>query len=348
MYEKQCPGLPAEWPNAWLAALGATVLVPRMRLSWSEHAEPVAVLWHPEGDPADAIAAHWPDSGRIDALPLKRQQDKLPRSKTGPTEKVVTAHLFRQTLLDGPHAELDVHSLSSFWTDQYTHGDEDQQCCAKSPWFYQGAPRGETLHARLASTERHFRSSLAVTGSSLSDAVDAALDGFSPCVQCNGLGFDARRVVKNNKLGKSDPWVCPVVEILSFWGLALLPLRGDGRHTRREGRPNQKCQHSDDRRLIYPAWRQEQSLDRWGIAALLTYWEHETSRRGPDQPPLNKATRRRLGVTAAWQAEVLRPDGGGSDSTRGLSSTRLDMATQPTARPDRRTHVTAVRRASVL
>lgn len=350
MRHRQCPGLPAEWPNAWLAALGATVLTPQMRLSWSEHVEPTAVLWHPSSDPATAITAYWPDSGRIDALPLKRQQDRLPSTKTGPSEKVVPARLFRQTLLNGPDAELDAHSLSSFWTDQATYeGNDEQQCCTKSPWFCLGAPRGETLHARLASTERHFRSSLAATGTPLRDAVAGALDGFSLHVKCNGLGFDARRVVKNNKLAKSDPWVCPVVEILSFWGLALLPLRGDGRHTRRDrdSRPSQKCQHSD-RRLLYPAWRQDQPLDRWGIVALLTHWEHETSRRGPDQWPLSEAARRRLGVTSAWQAEVLRPDGGGGDSTRGLSSARVDKAPQPTGRTERRTLATAERRASVL
>lgn len=339
--------MPAEWPNAWLAALGATVLVPQLSLSWSEHAEPVAVLRHPTEEPVDALAAHWPDSDRIDALPLKRQQDRLPRTKTGPSETVVHARLFRQTLLNGPHDQRDTHSLSSFWTDQSTHDDAGQQCCDKSPWFHLGVPRGETLHARLISTERNFRSSLEATGTSLQVAVAAALAGRSRHVQCNGLGFDARRVVKNNRLAKSDPWVCPVVEIMSFWGLALLPLRGDGSHTRRRGRPRQKCQ-SIDWRLLYPAWRHEQSLDRWGIAALLTHWEHETSRRGPGQSPISDAARRRLGVTAAWQAEVLRPAAGGSDPTRGISSTRIDMAAQPTARSQRRAPVTVERRASVF
>ena len=345
MHHKQCPGLPASWPNAWLAALGATVLVPRMRLSWSEHAEPVAILQYPEGDPADAIAEHWPDSDRIDELPLKRQQDELPRNKMGPSERIVPARLFRRTLLNGPHDERDKHSLSSFWTDQSTHDDAGQQCCVKSPWFCRGVPRGETLHARLASTERHFLSSLATTGTSLQAAVAAALDGFSLHVQCNGLGFDARRVVKNNRLAKSDPWVCPVVEILSFWGLALLPLRGDGRHTRRGGRPNQKCQSSD--RLLYPAWRRQQALDRWGIAALLAHWEHETSQRGPDMLPFSEVALRRLGVTAAWQAEVLSP-ADVDDRTRGLSSTRMDIVRRSTVRTGRRTLATAERRASVL
>ena len=347
MHQKQCPGLPALWPNAWLAALGATVLTPGLRLSWSEDAEPVAVLWHPTEDPADAIAANWPDRARIGALPLKQQQDGLPRTKTGPSEKVVPARLFRQTLMNDSYPGRDTHSLSSFWTDQSTHADADQQCCTKSLWFCPGVPRGETLHARLTSTERHLREALAAQGTPLSDAVTASLDGFSPHVQCNGLGFDARRVVKNNKLADSDPWVCPIVETLSFWGLALLPLRGDGSHTRRDGRPRQKCQ-SNDRRLLYPAWRQEQPLDRWGIAALLTHWEHETSRRGPDQPPLSEAARRRLGVTAAWQAEVLRPAAGGSDSTRGISSTRMSMAPLPTVRTRRQTPARVERRTSVF
>ena len=40
MAEVICPGLPASWINAWLAAVGATVLDPRLRLHWTRGGTP--------------------------------------------------------------------------------------------------------------------------------------------------------------------------------------------------------------------------------------------------------------------------------------------------------------------
>ena len=44
MIEIACPGWPASWVNAWLAAVGATVLDERIRLRWTTDADPTAVL----------------------------------------------------------------------------------------------------------------------------------------------------------------------------------------------------------------------------------------------------------------------------------------------------------------
>lgn len=350
MHHEQCPGLPASWPNAWLAALGATVLTPDLRLSWTDKAEPVAVLRHPTAPPADAIVSAWPTCDRIQSMPLHEMQTLMPKTQAGaPSEKFVEASAFRQVLQPPLAAAPDDHSVCAFFTDQSTHDQEHERtrrkACAQSPFFQHGTRGKGTVYDRLVKVIDEMDKKRTSAGLSTKDFLQGTLNGTPRLVACNGLGFDARRHAKNNRPGTEGMMVDPVVEILAFWGLALLPLRGDGNHTR-DGRPNQKCQ-SSDRRLLYPAWRQEQPLDRWGVAALLTHWEHETSRRGPDQPPLSEAARRRLGVTAAWHAEVLRPDSG-KDTTRGLSSTRIDMAPQPTVRTERRTLATAERRASVL
>ena len=38
--ERECPGLPAEWINGWLAAVGTTVLDSELRLSWTMDPSP--------------------------------------------------------------------------------------------------------------------------------------------------------------------------------------------------------------------------------------------------------------------------------------------------------------------
>ena len=43
----ECPGLPAEWVNGWLAAVGTTVLDPEIQLSWTPDRSAIAVLHHP-------------------------------------------------------------------------------------------------------------------------------------------------------------------------------------------------------------------------------------------------------------------------------------------------------------
>ena len=40
----ETPGLPADWLNGWLAAIGVTVLVPGTRLCWTDDGVPSAVL----------------------------------------------------------------------------------------------------------------------------------------------------------------------------------------------------------------------------------------------------------------------------------------------------------------
>ena len=70
--------------------------------------------------------------------------------------------------------------------------------------------------------------------SSLRSSVSANLfSGHAVRVNDNGLGFDQTRL--GSQSDNTDKWVDPVAEVLAFFGLALLPVRGDG-IDRRQGR----------------------------------------------------------------------------------------------------------------
>ena len=68
-----CPGLPAAWVNAWLAAIGTTVLDPRIRLHWTTENSPVAVLSSFDLDPVEALVESWPNATLLRELPIADQ-----------------------------------------------------------------------------------------------------------------------------------------------------------------------------------------------------------------------------------------------------------------------------------
>ena len=88
MNEVACPGLPASWLNGWLAAVGAAVLDPRLRLSWTTGDAPVAVLSAESVEPVDALAESWPSRELVDGLPIAARWRNAPRlSGTGPRRR---------------------------------------------------------------------------------------------------------------------------------------------------------------------------------------------------------------------------------------------------------------------
>ena len=60
-----CSGWPASWVNAWLAAVGATALDERIMLSWTEDAEPTAVLFSDAIDPLEASSTPSSSTGAM-------------------------------------------------------------------------------------------------------------------------------------------------------------------------------------------------------------------------------------------------------------------------------------------
>lgn len=294
-----CPGLPASWVNAWLAGVGATVLNPEIRLHWTVEGTPVAVLSSDEIDPVEALAASWPDTKFLDNLPIAESWEgdgglerKVSVEKFAARVKKARGHPFAWT-------------LSSTMTDLSV---DQRGKVAHAPFDPAGPGTTKWLHHRLLKIH-------ALAGPMDEARLRDSLDGLAPRVKNNGLGFD------NTRLGSladaSDPWIEPVVELLAFFGLAVLPVRGRGvdRRLGRTGHPDErqrgwrKVSGSNERRFVWPAWRQP--LDAAGIDALLDVWN-----------PWRKQTWDTLGIHAGWRS-VQYESRGSSDPTRGIESEML-------------------------
>ena len=216
MTEIVCPGWPASWINAWLAAVGASVLDERIRLSWTTDAEPQAVLSSEAVDPLEVLAAAWPNAEFLSDLPIAqdwRDAGRLQR-KVSVEAWVERARAARSH----EHA----WTLSSTMTDLCVDGQGEVQHARFDP---AGPGTIKWLHHRLVKVHGHVDCPLARLRESLAGQADRVKD--------NGLGFDQTRL--GSLHDATDPWVDPVVEVLAFFGQAILPVRGrgaDGRFAR--------------------------------------------------------------------------------------------------------------------
>lgn len=242
------PGLPADWLNGWLAALGVTVVLPDTKLAWSEDPVPHAVIHGPTDDLAEgllqalptiedmagqAIARKLPDHADLKRnVPLSVYRERARHTRTAPAQRV--SHLLASTLTDLV-ADLDPKS-------HVPHSSFDVP-----------APRGITLWQRAVSCRE------AVTHR---DKVEAALQGRAQRTKMNGLGFDVRRL--DPRAENAPNLVIPTVELLAFWALALFPVRGDGRRERTRG---WKDRASRSGSFTWGTWAEP--LDRWAIDAWL-------------------------------------------------------------------------------
>lgn len=284
-----CAGLPASWLNAWLAAVGTTVLDPRIRLHWTAGSNPLAVLSAEGVDPLAAVVESWPNAGLLIDLPIAknwRETVRFPRNiPVGEfKERVRSARGHRHSW-----------SLSSTITDLCVdeHGEVDH-----AP-FDPPAPQGVTLHDRL--TKVH--SAIEPTIKRIADS----LSGRAPRIQANGLGFDIARL--GSQADEAKPFVDPVIETLAFFGLKILPVRsGVDQRVRQRGWLRIRGDKSD-RRFMWPAWNQP--LDCAGIDALMDVWK-------PDR----KRDWSRIGISAGWRC-VPRISRGSNDVKRAFGSEPL-------------------------
>ena len=112
-------------------------------------------------------------------------------------------------------------------------------------------PKGITLHHRLTKVHQNMEQP------SEEDLV-ASFENRSLRVKVNGLGFDLSRF--GSLADDTDPLVDPVVEVLAFYGLNILPVRGPGRerHTASVQRGWLKWPLQDGstspRAFLWPAW----------------------------------------------------------------------------------------------
>ncbi|WP_423930384.1 hypothetical protein [Candidatus Palauibacter sp.] len=301
MAEVICPGLPASWINAWLAAIGATVLDPRLRLHWTRGGTPQAVLSARGADPVALLIESWPTRQLLEDMPISVAWGETPAVK----RKVpVDAFAARVRAARGHrHA----WTLSSTMTD--LHVDSNGEV-AHAPFDPAGPGTIKWLHHRLMKVHCEVEPT--------AERLLESLDGTAVRIRDNGLGFDLTRMgSQSDDSGKFGKWVDPAVEVLAFFGLAILPLRGTGTDASlwKTSRSSaiQRGWHRPRNRgrelwFIWPAWGSP--LDRAGIDALLDIWN-----RGRKNWP-------RVGVHAAWRSVRYEPKAT-ADTTRGFGAEPL-------------------------
>lgn len=299
MTRMTCPGLPGTWINGWLAAVGITVLDARVRLHWTTAGGPVAVLSATEVDPLSALVESWPDAALLSGLPISENW-----KGAGEVRRKVPVEVFatRARAARGHH---HAWTLSSTMTDLCV---DETGNVAHAPFDPAGPGTIKWLHHRLIKVSRCVEPTAARIGDSLV--------GRAVRVQDNGLGFDQSRL--GAQADDASIWVDPVVEVLAFFGLALLPVRGLGADRRldrfADTRERQRgwrktAENRDSRRFHWPAWGQP--LDANGIDALLDAWNPE--KRHAWSP---------VGVHAGWRAVPFRRRAS-ADPTRAFGAERL-------------------------
>lgn len=293
MHELTCPGLPASWLNAWLAAVGATVLDSRIRLRWTTDSTPVAVLSAKDLDPVVALAGSWPNIDGLADMPIAEQWEGTP-----PLPRKVSVEAF-VARAQATRSHDRSWTLSSTMTDLDVDKNSEVSHAPLDP-----AAPGSTgcLHDRLLKV--HVEPS--------AERLLASFAGRAARVVDNGLGFDISRIGSQSDHNKKC--VDPVVEVLAFFGLALLPVRGVGTDQSKGNTPYygalqrgwiRTSSRGAENRFKWPAWKEP--LDHAGIDALLDVW---TDRR----------VWQRF-VHAAWQSVRFQPRG--DDKTRAFGSERL-------------------------
>ena len=298
MIQVTCPGLPADWLNGWLAAVGATVLDSRIRLHWTTDGVPLAVLSAGEIDPVAAVVESWPDEALLSDLPIAKNW-----GGAGEVRRKVPVEAFR-TRARAARGHRYSWTLSSTMTDLCVHESGEVEHAPFDP----PVPKGITLHQRLQNVHGKVEASSARMHESLAGQADR--------VEANGLGFDQTRLGSQS----DDPskWIDPVVEVLAFFGLAMLPVRGRGADRRLDRyadvRERQRgwrsaSERRDPRRFHWPAW--SRPLDSAGIDALMDVWN-----------PENRVTWPRVGVHAGWRSVRFDPRGS-ADTTRAFGPERL-------------------------
>jgi hypothetical protein len=265
------PGLQADWLNAWLAAIGVTVLVPDVKLSWTDDVVPHAVFWVPEGmDLARAV---------YEALPTEDDLEKMtiaPQGRGGVLGQKVTDEALYRARASHARTCHDT-SFECAYTDLAPEPDGSSPIGRGQ--FNVGMEGKETLWRRLEKCIHALRE-----GDRPVDRIGASLgirpDGDRPLVGTNGLGFDPRRLPSGLSAPGNWPTVDAAVEIFAFFGIQRLPVRGDGvtvlqKPWLRQGQMRRPS-------LTYGCWATP--LDSWGVDALLDLMLARSSRRESPLP----------------------------------------------------------------
>lgn len=299
MAELICPGLPASWVNSWLAAVGATQIEPRLRLRWTLDSLPRAVLCADDADPALLLAAAWPTRRRLQALPVAETWCDTPSIQ----RKVFVEDFAARA--SAVRSDPSAWTLSSTMTDLHVAATGE---VTHAPFDPAGPGTIKWLHHRLLKVHGQVDPSVA--------RLARSLGGIANRVEGNGLGFDITRLA--SQADKTAKWVDPVIELLAFFGLALLPVRGTGtdaginkyvRSSAKQRGWKRPTEGRSERCFVWPAWSQPLDID--GIDALLDIWKWRDRNRW-----------RSVGIHNGWRSVSYQPRGSG-DRTRGFGSERL-------------------------
>lgn len=251
-------GLTADWLNAWLAAIGATVIVPDLSLSWTEDPLPAAnFTWEGSMSLPERIAHYLPSTSELERLAIARTHSQSSTVFDRNPSPVAFAGRAEVARRNGDY------SLGMSLTDL---GAKPGEGYVHSP-FDPPAARGTTLWDRVVAC----RSALTTPVTDL----DATLTGGGRRIRANGLGFDHRRFLSPAD-PKGDVWVDPVVECLAFCGLLIFPIRGNGTSPATRGWSNRQSRAGAFR---WMAW--QQPLNVTGIDALLDHYWNTTSNKHP-------------------------------------------------------------------
>lgn len=298
MNEELAPGLTADWLNAWLAAIGITVLAPSIRLSWTDESIPIARFLCPERHSlASVVATALPDIHQLETLAIHEMPRQVNLAVYGECATRARQHLSAWRTGD--------FSLAASTTDLVIDAKwkEGQEQLRHSPFDPAAPGTTGSVYDRLVKCWEELNR----IAPSPAEAIAATLSGSGVRVEANGLGFDFRRLAMGVH-AKSKKTVDPVVECLCYFGLALFPVRGNGRRERPRGWVDPPSRRGA---FSWPVW--EQPLDAWGIDALLD----RVHARPQDMKML-----RRYGVFGSFRSVPYKPMAD-ADTTRAYASERV-------------------------
>jgi len=240
------PGWTANWLNAWLAAIGATVLVDGLRLRWHGHAVPCAVFaWEGHQSLHDLLEAALPSSTEMERYAVARRLGGLRELKRNAepatfAERAAFAREHGDWTLGATQSDLMVNARGHVYA---------------SPLYKGGPGPVGTIHDRLLDVRCRVDAA----------TIEASLAGRNPRVERFGLGFDERRFFDPTYGVATGSWVDPAVEVFAFFGMLLFPTRGDGRSGSTRGWKGEGREEV----LEWTAWRPLLSVA--GIDALLDH-----------------------------------------------------------------------------
>lgn len=207
MSEYEAPGWPAEWLNAWLAALGVTILLPDVALRWTSGPRPYAVFVGDVDSLPERLAATLPTVEEIDSYVISLEDPTWKRS--------APLRLFA-SLAESARRESD--GTLAMWGTDIVSDASREPLTAVGRFNTPGPGTVRQLPQRL----RRCREKLEEP---CGNSVESSLRGTLGRVGGFGLGFDYRRI-SSPTWNSTQPMVDPVVECLAFFGLVFVPSRG--------------------------------------------------------------------------------------------------------------------------